>query len=273
MKLQLKTTLALALFSLSSLGLAKDVATINGKGMSDAEYKKAVEQLGTQADMVKTNPAIRQQFLDHIIESTLLASEAKSAKIEDSEEYKNLVETARRDILAKLYLEKFITDQTTDAKLKEYFQKNKAKFTEKEVKAAHLLFPEKEKAVAEKTLKEVIAKNNFDELLKKATEKEPNGSKGGELNWFKQGRMVPEFEKAAFSTEKGKVYAQLIKTQFGYHILKVADVRGGDSIKFEDKKEEVAQDIRTNARADLVKSLRDKAQVKVDTETLNNVQL
>jgi peptidyl-prolyl cis-trans isomerase C len=184
-----------------------------------------------------------------------------------------LVETARRDILAKLYLEKYIDEQTTDSKLKEHFEKNKQKFTEKEVKAAHILFPEDQKAKAEATLKEVLAKNNFDEQMKKQTADTPNGSKGGELNWFKQGRMVPEFEKAAFATDKGKVHPQLIKTQFGFHIIKVADVRGGDSIKFEDKKDEVAQDIRTNARGDLVKSLRDKAQVKIDTEALNNLKL
>ncbi len=273
MRNSLKTTVTLLFLGVSTLASAKDIATVNGKAVSETDYKKAVEQLGTQAEMVKSNPAIRAQFLDHIIESTLLADQAKSSKLEDSDQFKNLVDTAKRDILAKLYLEKYIADQTTEAKLKEHFDKNKQKFTEKEVKAQHILFPEKEKAEAEKALKEAIAKNNFDEQLKKALAKDANGSRGGDLNWFKQGKMVPEFEKAAFATEKGKVFPELIKTQFGYHVLKVADVRGGDSVKYEDKKEEVAQDIRMNARADLVKSLRDKAQVKVDTETLNKVQL
>lgn len=273
MRKSIQLTATVLFMSLATVATAKDIATINGKAVSETEYKKAVEQLGTQAEMVKNNPAIRAQFLDHIIESTLLADQAKTAKIEDSEQYKSMVDTAKRDILAKLYLEKYIAEQTTEPKLKEHFEKNKQKFTEKEVKAAHILFPEAEKAEAEKALKEAVAKNNFDDQLKKALEKDPNGSRGGELNWFKQGRMVPEFEKAAFATDKGKVHPQLIKTQFGYHVLKVADVRGGDSVKFTDKKEEVAQDIRMNARADLVKSLRDKAQVKVDTEQLNKVQL
>lgn len=265
-------SLTLAVWGLSSIAMAKDVATINGKGLSEDQYKEALAQLGPQADMVKTNPEIRKQFLDHIIESTLLANEAKNQKIDDSDRFASMVDTAKRDILAKLFLEKYIADNSTDPKLLEYFEKNKAKFTEKEVKAAHILFGEKEKAQAEKTLKEVLAKNNFDELMKKyATEK--NGSKGGDLNWFKQGRMVPEFEKAAFNTEKGKVYAQLIKTQFGFHIIKVVDVRGGDTVKFEDKKQEVEQEIRMNARTELVKSLRDKAQVKVDDEVLGKMQL
>lgn len=265
-------SITLAVWGLSSIGMAKDVATINGKGLTEDQYKEALAQLGPQADMVKGNPEIRKQFLEHIIESTLLANEAKNQKIDDSDRFKSLVDTAKRDILAKLYLEKYIADNSTDAKLKEYFDKNKSKFTEKEVKAAHILFPEKDKATAEKVLKEVIAKNNFDDNLKKyATEK--NGSKGGDLNWFKAGRMVPEFEKAAFSTEKGKVYAQLIKTQFGYHIIKVVDVRGGDGVKFEDKKQDVEQEIRMSARNDLLKTLRDKAQVKVDDEVLGKMQL
>ena len=265
-------SMTLALWGVSSLGLAKDVATINGKGLTEEQYKSALAQLGPQADMVKGNPEVRKQFLDHIIEATLLANEAKSQNVEDSDNFKSLVDTAKRDILAKLYLEKYVTENSTEPKLKEYFEKNKAKFTEKEIKAAHILFTDKEKAQAEKTLKEVLAKNNFDDMVKKYATA-PNGSKGGDLNWFKQGRMVPEFEKAAFATEKGKVYGQLIKTQFGYHIIKVVDVRGGDSVKFEDKKQDVEQEIKMSARTDLVKNLRDKAQVKVDDEVLGKMQL
>ncbi len=267
----LNVFMSVTLVGLSTLAHAKDIATVNGKAISEEDYKKAVEQLGPQAEMVKTNPQVRQQFLDHMIERSLLAGEASSAKVEDSDRYKALVETAKRDILAQLYLEKYIADQTTEPKLKDYFEKNKKKFQEKEIKAVHILFEEKQKAEAEKVLKEIIAKNNFDEMQKKyATD--PNGSKGGDLNWFKAGRMVPEFEKAAFATEKGKVHPALVKTQFGYHIIKIADVRGGESIKFEDKKPEIEQDIRMNARNDLVKSLRDKAQVKVNDENLTNLK-
>lgn len=265
-------TLAFAMLSVTTLASAKDLATINGKGLTEEQYKEALSQLGPQGDMVKSNPEVRKQFLEHIIESTLLANEGKNQDLDDSDKYKALLETAKRDILARLYLEKYIADNSGEAKLREYFEKNKAKFTEKEVKAQHILFAEKDKALAEKTLKEINSKNNFDDNFKKyATEK--NGSKGGDLNWFKQGRMVPEFEKAAFGTEKGKVYNQLIKTQFGFHILKVLEVRGGDGVKFEDKKQEVEQEIRMNARPELVKSLREKAQVKVDTDLLGKMQL
>lgn len=263
--------LSVVLVSASTFAAAKDVATVNGKGISEEEYKKAVEQLGPQAEMVKTNPQVRTQFLDHIIDRTLLADQGKSSKLEDSDRFKGLVESAKRDILAQLYLEKYIADNTTEAKLKDYFEKNKKKFQAKELKAQHILFEEKQKAEAEKAFKEVKAKNNFDELLKKyATD--PSGSKGGDLNWFQQGKMVPEFEKVAFATEKGKIGAELVKTQFGYHIIKVLDTRGGDKVKFEDKKAEVEQDIRMNARNDLVKGLREKAAVKVNDDTLKAVK-
>ncbi|MBC7531932.1 MAG: peptidylprolyl isomerase [Oligoflexus sp.] len=263
--------MSVAIAGLSTLAVAKDVATVNGKGITEEDFKKAVDQLGPQAEMVKTNPQVRQQFLDHMIERSLLADQAKGTNVEDSDRFKSLVETAKRDILAQLYLEKYIAEQTTEPKLKEYFEKNKKKFQEKEIKAVHILFEEKQKAEAEKVLAEINKKNNFEEMEKKyATD--PNGSKGGDLNWFKAGRMVPEFEKAAFATDKGKVYPKLVKTQFGYHIIKIADVRGGETIKFEDKKPEIEQDIRMNARNDVVKSLRDKAQVKVDEPTLTGLK-
>ncbi len=271
MKTFTNALLSLALVSASTLAAAKDVATINGKGITEDDYKKAVDQLGPQGEMVKTNPQVRTQFLDHIIDRSLLADQGKDSKLEDSDRYKALVESAKRDILAQLYLDKFITESTTEPKLKEYFEKNKKKFQAKEVKAQHILFEEAKKAEAEKAFKEIKAKNNFDDLLKKyATD--PSGSKGGDLNWFSEGRMVPEFEKAAFATAKGKVAAELVKTQFGYHIIKIVDTRGGDQVKFEDKKQEVEQDIRMNARNDLVKSLRDKAQVKVNDDTLKNLK-
>ena len=84
--------------------------------------------------------------------------------------------------------------------------------------------------------------------------------------------MVPAFEQAAFATEKNKVHPKLVKTQFGYHIIKVTDMRGGDNVKFADKKEEVKKAIKRNGRKDLVDNLRKKANVKVNEEALKNIK-
>ena len=84
--------------------------------------------------------------------------------------------------------------------------------------------------------------------------------------------MVPAFEKAAFATKKNKVHPKLVKTQFGYHIIKVTDVRGGDDVKFEDKKDQVVEAIKRNGRKELIEELRKKAKLKVDQKALDSLK-
>nr|WP_268808933.1 peptidylprolyl isomerase [Pseudobacteriovorax antillogorgiicola] len=182
-----------------------------------------------------------------------------------------MVEAARKEILSRLYVEQYIEANTKPEKLKEYFKNNKKQFSNKEVRASHILLKEADKELAEKVLKEAKGGADFAELAKKHSTG-PSKSRGGDLNYFGPGRMVPAFEKAAFSTAKDKVHPELVKTQFGWHIIKVTDVRGGDDVKFEDKKDQVEQTIKRNGRKDLIEELRKKANVKVNESVLNEIK-
>ena len=265
----LATALASSTIALSA---SSEVASFSGGKITVDEYKAAVEALGPQAEMVKTNPKIRSQYLNHIVDNTLLANKAKQAKIDSSENFQAMLEAAKRDILAKLYLDQYIDEQTKEAKLKEYFNKNKKEFSGKEIRASHILFKKDDKATAEKVLKEAKGKGaDFAELAKKHSTG-PSASRGGDLNFFGKGRMVPEFEKAAFETKKGDVYPELVETQFGWHIIKVTDVRGGDDVKFADKKDEVERAIKRSARDDLLEGLRKQANVKINEKTLEEIK-
>ncbi len=250
---------------------AVDVASFSNEKITEEEYKKAIEGLGPQAEMVKNNPRIRSQFLNHLIDNTLLSEEAKKAKLDQSQRFKTMVNDAKRDILARLYVEKYIDEQSSEKNLKSYFEKNKKQFSGKEIRASHILLKEADKAKAEKVLKEAIQGKDFAELAKKHSTG-PSKDRGGDLNFFGQGRMVPAFEKAAFATPKGKVHPNLVKTQFGWHIIKVTDARGGDKVKFSEKKDEVMKTIKRNGRKDLVEELRKKANVKVDEEALKKIK-
>ena len=268
----IKLTAIASLAMSSSIALGAEVATFSGGKITVDEYKAAVEALGPQAQMVKSNPKVRSQYLNHLVDNMLLSNKAKAKKIDKDKTYQAMVDAAKRDILAKIYLDRYIDEQTKEAKLKEYFNKNKKDFSGKEVRASHILLKKEDKKTAEKVLKDALKKGaDFAELAKKHSTG-PSASRGGDLNYFAKGRMVPEFEKVAFSTPKDKVHNKLVETQFGWHIIKVTDVRGGDKVKFEDKKDEVARAVKRTAREDLLKELRAQAKVKVDEKTLESIK-
>lgn len=271
--MRLTTTTVLAL-ALSTPALAKDVATVDGKPFTEDQFKQALDQLGPQAEMVKANPQVRTQFLDHLINSQLLAKAGKDQKLDQSKRYKDQMDAASREILARIYLEDQVNKEAGDEKqLKAYFEKNKAKFSDKEVRASHILFKEEQKAEAEKVLAEAKKKGADFAALAKKHSQDPAGKNGGDLNFFGRGRMVPEFETVAFKMKKGDVHPELVKSQFGYHIIKLTDERGSDNVKFEGKKDQIAQEYKRESRETLVKNLRDKAKVKVDEEALSQLKL
>ncbi len=271
LRAKLMTVVAVAGFSLSAH--AKDLATVDGKPFTDAMYKEALNNLGPNAEMVKTNPQIRVQFLDHLINSQLLAKEAKNQKIDQSAKYKEAMDAASREILAKIYLEEAIDKQANDKKLKEYFEKNKAQFSDKQVRASHILLKPEDEATAKKALEEAKKKGaDFGALAKKYSI-DPSKDRDGDLNFFGRGRMVPEFEDVAFKMKKGEIYPSLVKSQFGWHIIKVTDIKGDDNAKFDAKKDQVAAMVKRQMREDLMKDLRNKAAVKVDEKAVGELKL
>lgn len=272
-----QVTLAISgfsLFTVSQVLLANpnQVATFKGGKLTVEEYKSAVEALGPQADMVKSNENLRSQYLHHLIDSMLLAQKASDAKLNQSSQYKTMLEAAQRDILARLYIEQYVNEQASPEKLKKYFNENKKAFSSKEVRASHILFDKDNKEKAESVLKEAMKKGSDFAKLAKEHSTGPSAEQGGDLNFFGRGRMVPAFEQAAFDTPKGQVHPKLVETQFGWHIIKVTDVRGGDNVKFEDKKDEVEQVVRRNARDQLIEQLRTQANVQINNEVLQKIK-
>jgi len=262
---------SLALYA-SSL-MAQQIATYKGGDLTVDEFKSAIEALGPQGQMLKSNEQLQKQYLQHLIDMKLIADKAKAAKVEESEQYKTIMAATQREVLAKIYIDQYLAEQTSPEKLKKYFNENKKDFTAKEVQVAHILFDKEDKATGEKVLKEAKKKNaDFSALIAEhATD--PTGAQGGELDFFGPGSVVPAFEEAAFATPKGQVHPKLVETDFGWHIIKVNDVRGGDKVKFEERQEQVAEAVRNQASEAMVQQLRDQAQVQISEEVLRAVNL
>ncbi len=263
--------LGMAMTSQPMLG-ADDLGSINGKPITPKMFNEAIGKLGPQADMVRGNPMYRQQFFDHYVNTQLLSIVAEQGGLDKSKEFQDRMNDIRKEVLAKMYADNYLEKEANDKNAKVYFEKNKAQFGNKEVKASHILI--EDEATAKKVLDDAKKANADFAALAKQHSKDPgSGQNGGDLGFFGRGRMVPEFEKVAFTMAKGKMHPELVKSQFGYHIIKVTDVRGDDKADFAKVKDQVKQRLKAQLQEDLVKDLRAKNKVIVNDKAVKEAKL
>ena len=186
-----------------------------------------------------------------------------------------LKEQAKLSLLIQKSQEKFYKEEkVTDTEMKKYYDEHIDEYKKDEVEASHILIkttddqnkplPEadqkKAKAKAEKVLKEVKAGGDFAELAKKYSDDPGSAAQGGALGAFGKGMMVPEFEAAAFGMEPGEI-SDLVKTDFGYHIIKVTD-RIKETTSFEEAKEGIKEEIIKNKYGEKIAALQKKAKIE-----------
>ena len=248
------------------------LATFAGGGITTADFKKAIEQLGPQGERIKKDDAIKEKFLDHLVNQQLIETKAKKDKFDKSKEFLGKMEAIRREVLSQTYVEHYIETNTTDAKAKEYFTKNKGEFSDEQVRASHILFKKDEKKAKEVLAQALKSGADFAALAKKHSEG-PTKDKGGDLNFFGRGAMVPAFEKVAFAAKKGVVHPELVKSQFGWHVIKVTDKKGGGEVKFTDAiKSKVKNKLRRSLSTSFVEDLRKAAKVVIKKDALSKLK-
>lgn len=201
-------------------------AVVNGEKITVAEIKEAYNQ----NKQIKDKVAFKDFYakaLDVYVNGKLLYQEAIKANVTETPEYKKQLEMAKEEIARKVYLEEQVKNKVSDAEVKKVYADYKKNFKSgKEIKAKHILVDSEAKA------KEVIAKlnkgGNFDKLAKEYS-KEP-----AELGYFTKEVMVPEFGEAAFALKKGEYSKTPVKTQFGYHVIEVEDIRDAKAMPLKD---------------------------------------
>ena len=194
-----------------------------------------------------------------IINQRILASEGRALKLDQTESFKARQRSIFDTALARTTVEHFITNakKIDEQYLKNFYNKNKRRYRDDKVRASHILL--KTRKEAEGVLKDLKAGKNFAELAKEKSIG-PSGVKGGDLGFFKRGQMVPAFDSAAFSLSEGATGGP-IKTRFGFHIIKVTQIKKGKITPFEEVKDQILQRLVSEKLEAYLKSLR--ASVKV----------
>lgn len=201
-------------------------AVVNGQEVTVAAMREAYNN-NPQIKAKANFDEFYKKTLDVFVDGELVYQAALKENVMETPEYKSQLKMAEQELARKIYLEKKVAKKTSDSEVKKLYNEYKAKFaSEKEVKAKHILVPSEAKA------KEVIAKlkkgGNFDKLAKEYS-KEP-----AELGYFTKKVMVPEFADAAFAMKKGEYSQKPVKTQFGYHVIQVEDVRNSKPADFKE---------------------------------------
>jgi len=200
----------------------KILATIDGAYITEAELEAFIANLPREQQMYAQNPQFRQQCLDEIINIHLFAKMGKEEKLDETQQFKSFMESAKKDILAQLAMRQVLdAAEVSKEECEAYYEANKTNYKSPEkVNAKHILVKDEEEC---KAIMQLITSGEK-EFEAMAREHSTCGSaaKGGSLGEFGRGQMVKEFEDAAFNAEIGEIVGP-VKTQFGYHIIKVED--------------------------------------------------
>ncbi len=224
----------------------KIVANVGGNPVYEFEIDEMVAayaQRGQNYD----NPQGRAALLEQVINKKLLLLDAKKNLLEHNAEFKAELEKVKNEMLANFTVQKAIENVTvTDEDAKTYYDENTEKFERGEtVSASHILVDSEDKA---NEIKAEIEKGavSFEDAARKDSSC-PSSQNGGALGEFTKGQMVPEFDEAVFSMEVGELRGP-VKTQFGYHLIKLTDKKEASSFPFDEIKDQIKNMVLTEKR-------------------------
>jgi len=254
--------LGVALMSLPVSGFAAQdeiVAKVNGTAITRSQLDFFASELGDRLNQV---PAEQRDkiLIEQMIARHLIAQAASKLKLEKTKEFQSRQDFYRLRALQEVYLNKVIDASITEAALKKTYQEGLAKIDpEVEIRARHILVKTEDEAKA--ISKELDGGADFIELAKTKSIG-PSNVKGGDLGYFGKGQMVPPFAEAAFALKAGEI-SKPVKTRFGWHLIKVEDVREKAPPTFEDIRDSMRLALLRSQAIDTVKKLRDKAKIEI----------
>ena len=260
MKKQFLLATAMAsLLALSTGAMAQNVAIVNGKAVPKARLDALAQQVAKSGRPV--TPEMEGQLREEVIAREVFMQEAEKQGLSSSEDFKAQMELARQTLMIReLFANYQKKNPITDADLKAEYDKFAAANGGKEYKVHHILV-EKE-ADAKAIIASLKKGGKFEDIAKKQSKDPGSGAKGGDLDWANPASYVPEFTEALLKLNKGQTTDTPVKSQFGYHIIRVDDIRTAKLPPFEEVKPQIAQQMQQQKLAAFQEELRKKAKVE-----------
>ncbi len=260
MKKQLLLVCAAALMAVSAQSaLAQNIAIVNGKAVPKTRLDALAQQVAKSGRPV--TPDVQAQMREAVIVREIFAQEAEKLGLGGSDDFKSQMEIARQSILITSLIEDYKKkNAVTDAELKAEYDKFAAANGGKEYKARHILV-EKE-ADAKAIIASIKKGGKFEDIAKKQSKDPGSGANGGDLDWANPSSYVAEFTEAMLKLNKGQMTDVPVKTQFGFHIIRVDDIRTAQLPSFDELKPQIAQQLEQQRLGAYQQGLRDKAKVE-----------
>ncbi len=252
------SALSLGAMTHMSLVQAQNIAVVNGKPIPKTRLDAMLKEISRSGQPV--NDQMKDSVREELISREIMYQAALKYNAPKSPEVQNQIELAKQTIMIRAMVQEFMEkNKPTDQELKAEYEKIKQMAGDKEYRARHILVESEDEA---KSLIEQLQKGaKFEELAKKS--KDPGSAQnGGDLEWNVPSTFVPEFSNAMVALEKGKFTETPVKSQFGFHIIKLEDIREVKAPEFEQVKSQLLQELQRQKLQKLQADLRKNAKIQ-----------
>lgn len=268
-KLLRVATLALALGALAVPAVAADkapagtdpvVARVNGQTILRSDIIRELQAMGPQAQNLPPQ-VLYPQLLDKMVVTKIVAEKGYAEKMQNDPEVKQRLKDAEAQIVADVYVRKTIQPKITDDKIKARYDELSAKYKpEDEVRARHILV--QTEAEAEDLIKQIKGGADFAKLATEKSKDTGSAKQGGDLGYFTRNVMVKPFADAAFALKVGDLTEKPVKTDFGFHVIKLEDRRKSSPPPMAEVKDQLVNQVGQEMVAQMIKDMKAKAKVE-----------
>ncbi|MES2072900.1 MAG: peptidylprolyl isomerase [Pseudomonadota bacterium] len=238
--------------------MAQNVAVVNGKAIPSAKVDMMLKQAKAQGQ--QDSPQLRAMIKERLIGIEVLTQEAEKSGLATNADVKTQIELNRQSILINALMRDYIEkNPVKDADVKAEYDKVKAQAGDKEYHAYHILVDKEDDAKA--IISKLKAGAKFEELAKQSKDT-GSAAKGGDLDWASPSTFVPPFSQAMVALQKGQITETPVKSEFGYHVIKLEDVRTAKFPALEEVKQQITEGLQQQKVQTYQQALLKKAKIQ-----------
>jgi peptidyl-prolyl cis-trans isomerase C len=255
----LSTGIASSLILFASLGAAQNLAVVNGKPIPKARADALMKAMEAQGQ--KRSPEMEQMVKEELINREILMQEAEKRGVLNTEEVRAQLEMSRQSVIIRAMFADFAKkNPISSADVQAEYDKFKSATGDKEYRARHILVETEAEATA--IISQVKGGAKFEDIAKKSSKDPGSGANGGDLDWAPPAAYVKEFSAAMVGLNKGQMTEKPVKSQFGFHIIRLDDTRSAAIPAIDELRPQIEQQLSQRRLQDFQKGLREKAKIQ-----------